>query len=640
MPRRRPSILALLLLAGVAAHAEPIPVEALTSGVRVLDASLSPDGRHIALVLRGDERSFVAVRDRSPGAKLTPIVAANVRNSVEPRWCRFATNERLVCRFAGTTRASGGGWSRDGLIAIDIDGSKRVDFAPHTDYMRYYLADVVSWGYGGNPRMLTSAFMDPWNDFNTSRQGIALFYVDLATGRAGPALDVPRLMSTFVTDAEGMSVLGSGFANQTLDDVFIAYGKAGVGAGWKLLQRLSGHAHDPRFQAVGVLPDGRDGLMLLSHEGRAALWKVALDDTRDPEPVFWHTDFNVRGVLVGGDGRILGARLETAAIGPWYLDSIAAHIDNSLRAVRPDHRNTIIGTSLDMTAALAYSWGPSASPQYFVVASDGDKLRTEPVGSMRPGLDGRDLARTETVMIPIEGGRLFAQLTLPNLAAAAKAPLVVLVGDWKDDTIEFDPIAKLLASNGYAVLRAQPAQTSRDGRWDFAAYADWSGRIYDGVIASANWAAAHPRIDTGPSCIAGWGYGGFVALLAATRADNGFSCAISVAGFSDLTEVRAAAMRGLGKRVAGVEAAAGRSQTSPRDLADTAHANVLLVHHADNRPDVSSASSSHARAMAGALRRANKPYRLEIVDGARDQFEVRSVGEIIGFLKTALPVAQ
>jgi dipeptidyl aminopeptidase/acylaminoacyl peptidase len=136
-----------------------------------------------------------------------------------------------------------------------------------------------------------------------------------------------------------------------------------------------------------------------------------------------------------------------------------------------------------------------------------------------------------------DGLEIGALLTLPPAGASKGLPLVVLPHDGLQahDRLGFDWMAQALASRGYLVL--QPNARGSDGYGEaFLSAGDGQlGRkidsdIADGVKSLVDQGLADPK----RVCIAGVGWGGYAALVAAETKTSPYRCAISINGVSDL----------------------------------------------------------------------------------------------------------
>jgi dipeptidyl aminopeptidase/acylaminoacyl peptidase len=177
--------------------------------------------------------------------------------------------------------------------------------------------------------------------------------------------------------------------------------------------------------------------------------------------------------------------------------------------------------------------------------------------------------------------------------------------------------------------------------WWRAGFCDWGGLPYDDVIDGTRWALGQGYADPARVCIVGASYGGYLSLLAATRnADHLFRCAVSIAGVSDLLELRDNRRFFRHYQLANAGLASDTRklrEDSPRNHAAGVNLPVLLI-HGDHDYTV---EVGHTRMMDTALKRAGKPHETVIVEGAdhyyRGDAELRMLLATLGtFLEKQL----
>src|ERR1044072_2555508 len=136
-----------------------------------------------------------------------------------------------------------------------------------------------------------------------------------------------------------------------------------------------------------------------------------------------------------------------------------------------------------------------------------------------------------------DGTEIPGYLTIPSGLKAEKLPLIVLPHDGPAarDTFRFSFLRTFLANRGYAVLQMNYRGSSGYGQnWKDAAKEGWSGVVYSDITDATRWAIAQGIADPKRVCIAGWGFGGYAALLGAVRNSDLYKCSITIEGISDL----------------------------------------------------------------------------------------------------------
>src|ERR1041384_5281034 len=118
---------AIVSLFGGGALAAPPVLDDFFSGAQLRGVSISPNGQYLAMIVNTGDRRFVAVKDRFASAPAAPVVASNGTDTFEPRWCRWANDERVVCSFQGRERDKylGKVFPVTRLVAVNRDGSKQ-----------------------------------------------------------------------------------------------------------------------------------------------------------------------------------------------------------------------------------------------------------------------------------------------------------------------------------------------------------------------------------------------------------------------------------------------------------------------------------------------------------------------------------
>ncbi|GKQ53073.1 S9 family peptidase [Bradyrhizobium sp. Ce-3] len=158
--------------------------------------------------------------------------------------------------------------------------------------------------------------------------------------------------------------------------------------------------------------------------------------------------------------------------------------------------------------------------------------------TQRRALDGLALRRLEPVVIPSRDGlHLNCYLTRPVEAPAGPVPLVLVIhgGPYYRDTWGFSPIHQWLANRGYAVLAVNYRGSTGFGKaFITAADHEWGGKMHDDLIDAVDWAIAQGIADPKRVGFFGGSYGGYSALVAATKTPDVFACIVDLFGISNL----------------------------------------------------------------------------------------------------------
>jgi dipeptidyl aminopeptidase/acylaminoacyl peptidase len=160
-------------------------------------------------------------------------------------------------------------------------------------------------------------------------------------------------------------------------------------------------------------------------------------------------------------------------------------------------------------------------------------------------------------------------------------------------------------------------------KWLSDAHQDWGGVTYSDIVDGARWAVKQGIADPAHLCIVGWSFGGYAALLGATRDGDLFRCAVSVAGVSDLSllaeQERYFINREISRDEIGTDTAKLKAD-SPRNHAANMNIPLLMI-HGDNDDQV---NVDQSNAMDRALARAGKAHEYILIKGADHQMRRES----------------
>jgi len=113
--------------------------------------------------------------------------------------------------------------------------------------------------------------------------------------------------------------------------------------------------------------------------------------------------------------------------------------------------------------------------------------------------------------------------------------LVIHGGPYARDIWGFNATHQWLTNRGYTVLSVNYRGSTGFGK-SFIAKADreWGGRMHDDLIDAVDWAVAQGIADPKRVGFFGGSYGGYSALMAATKTPDVFACIVDLFGISNL----------------------------------------------------------------------------------------------------------
>jgi dipeptidyl aminopeptidase/acylaminoacyl peptidase len=221
----------------------------------------------------------------------------------------------------------------------------------------------------------------------------------------------------------------------------------------------------------------------------------------------------------------------------WHpIDPSAAKELEMLAAYGPGDQQ-LLSRSLDNGKVAAYFERDTASGEYVLIDHAAGAVR--PLYIQRPALAQIRLRPLEPVVIPARDGlKLHCYLTMPAQSSAAeKLPLVLAIhgGPYARDQWGFSSTHQWLASRGYAVLSVNYRGSTGFGKaFVTAADHEWGGKMHDDLIDAVQWAIGRGFADRKRVGFYGGSYGGYSALMAATKTPEVFACIVDLFGISNL----------------------------------------------------------------------------------------------------------
>jgi dipeptidyl aminopeptidase/acylaminoacyl peptidase len=607
----------LLLSFAVAASAAPPPMEAFFEGAQIRRVSISPDGKMLAMIAEVDGKLFVAVKDRTSPAPATPVLAPNDKDGFEPTWCRWANNERIVCSFLGNERQKTlrKVFPVTRLVAVNRDGTQVKHLLQDPFQPSGQINDqIIDW----TPEDPRGVLIEKWNP----RIGLRVLRLDVYNGEVDLHENAHEFIGGFGTDGHGNVRLGWGVSD--MQSYFFA--RLEGEKKWRRLAKAHVFSTDDAFMPLAVIRGTNYAWARRDHEGRSALWKIDLTDKEEPQLVFASSLVDVRPVFTP-DNRVLAVLPDSGSKDAYYVEPSAELLGEVLGKLFKGKQYHVVDMSADLKSVVVLSESDDKAPDFHVLDLTASPPKLQRVGSRYPALDKFELARTEYLTYPARDGKQIpAFLTRPVNAGATPPPLIILPhgGPWARDSWGFDSWVQMLVRDGYAVLQMNYRGSGGYGKeWRDASLKNWGGLPYSDTIDGLTWAIEQKHGDPKRVCVVGGSFGGYLALTAAVRDSDKLRCVVSVAGVSDLRELKSDSNFFANHRIVREMIGSDPEKLkvdSPRLHAANVKVPVLLVHGNDDW----TVEVDQSEMMAKALADAGKPYKLVIIKDTDHYFQTQA----------------
>ncbi|MCH2189647.1 MAG: prolyl oligopeptidase family serine peptidase [Gammaproteobacteria bacterium] len=619
------TILSLVLFYTEAVFAkQPLPLDTFLKQSDYLEVKLSPDGKHFATRVRDDNRVFLAMVRLADGKIVGGV---NPGDNDEIGSVTWANNKKLIYTFADKDARDDSASHTGELMVVDVNGKNikllagyraGESFASHikkseSSHASHYLLSTLP---DEPTKVLIVEY--PWtlrgNTYYDDRTRLPIVSkLDISSGKKSRREIISKRDADLFADREG----NINFMTWPMDNGYLnASYRESPKHDWVDISDAFGEDFDD-FVASRINNDGTKAYFYGTKEDDLARTLYEFDLKSRKLTKLFDNIVNLHSWEVDTNGE--------PYVGVSFPNKIAYHYVKG-KISSPEvrmHRSLVAGFNGEQVWLNSHSKDgtkhtfkvtSSVNPgKYFVY--DSVAKRATFVWANYSWIDPKQMQKKQAVEYQASDGVLLrGYLTLPELAANAQAPLVVVPHGGPHGVRDypfFDYETQLLANRGFAVLQINfRGSGGYTADFEESGYKKWGTRMIDDILDATKATLKRDDIDKTSACIYGASYGGFAALSAVAREPGLFNCSAGYVGVYDLEAMRVKgdipkSFWGMGylDYAIGDDIDDLRSQ-SPIYMADKIDVPVLLI-HGDKDVRV---PSYHSKVMREALTKAgNEP---------------------------------
>ena len=323
---------------------------------------------------------------------------------------------------------------------------------------------------------------------------------------------------------------------------FISLHRAVGSSKWVEINRTHRDSFED-WSVVGLDPANTENLLVLAHNGMntVGMWAFDTSENKLSELIYHRKDFDVSRPRMHSNkwenaGEITAVSYYKDGRAHYeYLNDEEGAIYTQLNSIIPNpDRLVITSRSRDGNTMIINNSGPR-DPGTDYLLKDG---QLSVLGSSKPGLASDKLADVKNIWYKSRHGEMVnGYITVPN--SEPPYPLVVMPhgGPFVGEIIRFDEWSQMLANQGFMVLQPQYRGSKLRGL-DFYKTAFINGsqggvEMQDDKDDGALYLAEQGLVDRDRMMMFGWSYGGYAALVAASRTPQIYQCVIAGATVPD-----------------------------------------------------------------------------------------------------------
>ena len=539
------------------------------------DAAISPNGEELAIIVN-IKGTYGVIAQKLDGSTEKPWYLT-LGKDIKPAYVKWVNNHRFVVSVEKSEKYRNTPFTVGFLFTGDLKERKgRLLVAPK-DIFRQFNNRVVDW-LEDDPEHILMAYSDEeWDAYPDIKK------VNVETSRDQLVKRGQTGIEYWTTDDTGTPRIGTG-QKENGKRRRIIY-NTGTDK-WESIDEFPGiDANTPIF---GMLKDGTE-LVIGDYRGKntLGLYVYSLTQKQITRSLFHNDNYDASGVVLSKDGEtVIGANYTAESNKTELLGEYGTLLDR-LKGEFPDYDIDFVDQTEDSRTVLVKMSAPY-DPGGLYVYKSSDKhptLLTKMYNDVSQDDTGDVVAVKYTAR---DGQKIPAFVTLPPGQQSAKnLPFIILPhgGPYARDSKRFDYLAQFFATRGYGVLQMNFRGSEGYGK----AYAD-AGRnnwivMQQDVEDGTRWLYEKGYADKSRTCIAGWSYGGYAALMGVSTDPDLYKCAIAMAALTDINDAR----RDLKKYRGGKHAAKEffgeamqdkdvRKANSPVHVADKIKVPVFLAH--------------------------------------------------------------
>jgi len=414
-------------------------------------------------------------------------------------------------------------------------------------------------------------------------------------------------------------------------------------------RRLTPHDGDHLYYATDLSTDCKTAL--ITSDAHNGYWNVGLLDIATGE-INWLTNdrWEIRSGTFSPDGRSL---CWTANVDGQTVIYSYDRSSNRTQALPLKSGVNILGGdprpySQDGSKLLFYHQGGDSPDDAWIY--DVASRQSQPVThALIGGLRSADMVEPYLVHYPSRDGKftISAFVYMPNnIAPNGKFPAIVSIhgGPASQFVDGFDPLVQYVVNQGYLVIAPNYRGSSGYGKeFLYANYRDLGGNDLNDVLDAAEWIKKSPFVDPKKLVVMGASYGGYLTMMALTKAPDMWAAGVAIVPFVNWTTMLANVdpnIRQTDIAIMGdpVENKALYADRSPINFIDRIKAPLLLLAGGND----SRCPATEAQQVADAIKKHGGYVQLKIYENEGHQFsrietQKDAYQRVSDFLKVRVP---
>ncbi len=205
-----------------AVMAQAPPLATFAASPRITDASISPDGRYLAVITSISKVQTLVIQDRAASGAGAWHAVLGATDGFQLSWCHWVSDGRVLCALSIPTQSRGSMVYKTRLVAADANGQNvKTLLEDMGDPGVSYLSRILAWDVPGKPGTVLVVGRAAVQDIalgdtraHAGRVGEvvlpSVFELNTLTGDFKQSIPQHAPLQSYLADAQGRGVAGLG----------------------------------------------------------------------------------------------------------------------------------------------------------------------------------------------------------------------------------------------------------------------------------------------------------------------------------------------------------------------------------------------------------------------------------------------
>ncbi len=539
------------------------------------DAAISPDGQRLAIIVNV-KGTYAVLAQKIDQTEANPWVVP-LGEKIKPGYIKWVNNDRYVASISKSEKYKGTPFTIGYLFTANVKTRDGKLLVKPRNMFRQFNNKVVSWLEQDPDHILMAYSDEPWDPYPDIKK------VNVETGRDTTIKRGVRGIEYWSADTDGIPRVGSGRV-ETGKAQRVIYNPATDK--WDRVRNYPGLTAEMPIH--GILKKGKE-LVVGDYAGKntIGLYVYDLEQKKISRKLYHNDKYDSSDVILSKDGEtVIGAKYTAESSRTELLGEYGTLLTH-LRRKFTDYDVDFVDQTEDGDTVLVSMSSPYDPGGLFIYnAKDPDPTR---LSKMYNGITASDTGNVVPVKYTARDGQVIPGfVTVPaGITSPKNLPFIILPhgGPYGRDAARFDYFAQFFATRGYGVLQMNFRGSDGYGKsFEEAGRNNWVVMQED-VEDGTRWLMDKGYADPSRTCIAGWSYGGYAALMGVAKDPELYKCAIAMAALTDIAGAKRNMREYRGGRFAAKEFfgeamddRATRMANTPIHVADDIKVPVFLAH--------------------------------------------------------------